>query len=234
MSASFFSKHKRWIKPVLGLILFACFLGLMKMLPFQEWLKPLFDHLEDLGPLGAVYFALIGIVLTICFVPVSVPVSLSGFFFGIGSGFLISTAVLLGGTSLGSLAGRWLWPRLKDKEMFQNDLFNALRKVMEKDGLWNIILLRMSPVFHFMTGNLFLGSLKLPFFRYLFFSFIGMIPGTLLMVSAGHLASETMVGEPDVPVWQGILFAFGVLAFAGVSWRITSRTREELNKQSEG
>ncbi|WFB36657.1 VTT domain-containing protein [Kiritimatiellota bacterium B12222] len=205
----------------------------MKFLPFQEWLKPLLKQLEDLGPLGAIYFTLIGIILTICFIPVSVPVSLSGFFFGIGTGLLISTGILLGGTTLGSLAGAGLWPRLKDKDMFQHTLFKALRQVMENDSLWTICLLRMTPVFHFMTGNLFLGSLKLPFLRYLFYSFMGMIPGTFLMVSAGHIASETVMSEAEVPLWQSLLFGLGVITFAWVSWHITSRTREELKKQSK-
>jgi uncharacterized membrane protein YdjX (TVP38/TMEM64 family) len=212
--------------------LFAGFLGLMRLLPFRDWLEPLLMPLQELGTWGKLLFALVGTLLALCFVPVSVPVSLSGFLFGVRSGFWVSSVILLGGTSLGTLAGTFLWPRLKDKPVFQHQLFQAVRRVMKRNGLWTVFLLRMSPFFHFMTGNLFLGSLHLPFFRYLGISYLGMIPGTLLVVSAGHIASQTLLGSPDLPVWQGGLFSIGVLVFASVSWHITARTREELGNDT--
>jgi uncharacterized membrane protein YdjX (TVP38/TMEM64 family) len=225
---------KTWQKWTVTVLLFIGFLVLLNVLPLQEWVKPFFSRLEEMGWIGGLLFVLIGIGMTLLFVPVTVLITLSGFFFGLGWGLVTSFLILSGGLSLGNLLGALLWPKLKQASMFQNPIFQAVREVIETSGLWMISLLRMSPFFHFMTGNLFLGSLKLNFFPYLGYSLLGMVPGTVLVVMAGDLASQSVQADSDLSAWKIALFIIGAAAFAVLSGYIAKRTRKVLDEKKDG
>jgi uncharacterized membrane protein YdjX (TVP38/TMEM64 family) len=220
---------KHLVKPLLGWLCFAGLLLLLRGLPFREWLLPNLESLQETGMAGKAIFVAIGILLTSLFLPVSILVFSSGMLFGVPVGFALATVILLSGTSLGFWMGRFLWPRIQDWSMFRNRIFRALHRAIEEEGLWLVTLLRLSPFFHFMTGNLFFGSLKVRFLPYLFFSYLGMIPGTLIVVYAGSIATKTLESEQRLPLWQGLLFAVGVIIFSWVSWRITLSTRKILH-----
>lgn len=216
------------LKPLLGWLCVAGLLLFLRGLPFQEWLLPNLESLQNTGMAGKAVFVATGILLTSLFVPVSILVFSSGMLFGLPVGFALATVILLVGTALGFVAGRRLWPRLQNWPMFQNRIFQAVHRAVEEEGLRLVTLLRLSPFFHFMTGNLFFGSLKVRFLPYLFFSYLGMIPGTLIVVYAGSIATRTLESDHRLPLWRGLLFAAGVLIFSWVSWRITLSTRKIL------
>lgn len=219
---------KLFFKNILVLLAFVGFLVLMRVLPFREWLRPVFDYLEEAGGLGMILFVLLCVLLTALFVPVSVVVFSSGMLFGLGMGYLLASAVLLAGNSLGFFAGRHLWSRIRHWPMFRQRIFQAVRRAVEAEGNRLIAFLRMTPFFHFMTGNLFFGSLDLKFGPYLLFSYLGMIPGTLLVVYAGSVANRALEDESGSSVWNWIFFGLGLLVFGWVSWRITLATRGKL------
>jgi uncharacterized membrane protein YdjX (TVP38/TMEM64 family) len=221
-------KLKRYWKPVLTLIGFMGLLVLLKFLPLEEYLKPLFAQFKDCGFWGGVLFVMLGVLLAVLFVPVSVLMILAGFIFGPVLGFVFASLILVGGTLIGFVGGRYLWPHINHLGMFQNPIFQSIRIAVEQEGNRLIAFLRMAPFFHFMTGNLFFGSLKLRFLTYLAFSYLGMVPGTLLLVFAGSVANSGGTDSETVRMGQWILFGLGILIFTGVSWRITQATRKIL------
>ena len=108
-------------------------------------------------------------------------------------------------------------------------MFTAIRKATEEEGYPLLVLLRMTPFMHFMTGNLFLGSLKLRFWPYMLASLSGMVPGTLLIVYGGSIAGSTLGGSSELQLWQWSLLALGIALFMGISWRITKKVRQILH-----
>ena len=222
---------KKFIKPLCTLLGFVAFLVAMKVLPFQEWLQPVFDFIENSGAWGPVYFVGISVVLVILFVPVSVLVTASGLLFGFWMGFVVISFTLMLGIIIGFVGGKGLWPKVKDASMFQRDIFQAVRKAVEKEGHYLIALLRMTPFFHFMTGNLFFGSLDIKTVPYLLFSYLGMIPGTLLLVYAGSLANNSLSDDGGMSLPQIAFFAVGLLVFSGISYRVTKVTKQILHKE---
>jgi uncharacterized membrane protein YdjX (TVP38/TMEM64 family) len=223
-----FTKFKRYWKPVLTLIGFIGLLVLLNFLPLEEWLKPLFTQLKDFGIWGGVLFVVLGVLLAVLFVPVSVLMTLAGYIFDPALGFVFASLILIGGTSIGFVGGRYLWPHIKHFEMFQASIFQSIRMAVEQEGNRLIAFLRMTPFFHFMTGNLFFGSLELRFLPYLAFSYLGMVPGTFLLVFAGSVTNSGSTDSEGVQMGQWILFGLGILVFTGVSWRITQATRKIL------
>jgi len=221
---------KKILKSLMPLLVFFAFLLAMKFLPFQEWLQPVFDFIENSGAWGPVYFVGISVMLVVLFVPVSVLVTASGLLFGFWKGFAVISFTLLLGIIIGFVGGKWLWPRVKDASMFQRDIFQAVRKAVEREGHYLIALLRMTPFFHFMTGNLFFGSLDLKAVPYLLFSYLGMIPGTLLLVYAGSLANNSLSDDGGMSLPQIAFFTVGLLVFSGISYRVTKVTKEILDQ----
>lgn len=76
------------------------------------------------------------------------------------------------------------------------------------------------------------GTLKIRFWPYLLSSLIGMIPGTLLSVYAGSVALSLLGDGKGVSFWQWFLFAVGLLLFAAISWRVTRKTQNILQKSA--
>jgi uncharacterized membrane protein YdjX (TVP38/TMEM64 family) len=212
---------------VLGVI------ALLQYAPLAEDLEKGLKSFQGKGVLSMVWFVGIGVGITLSFFPVSLVVSSSGFVFGWAWGFVMASGILLCGMGAGFWMGRWLWPKLSHYKIFQQKYFRAVRKAVEEEGYPLIVLLRMTPFLHFMTGNVFFGSLNLRFWPYLFYSYLGTIPGTLLLVYAGHLASSSISGEQKIEWGQTVFFVIGLLFVAGLSARITQKTRRILNRSGE-
>jgi uncharacterized membrane protein YdjX (TVP38/TMEM64 family) len=215
-------------KNIAGLAGLVALIAVLQALPFREWLEPLFEWLEDSGTWGMAGFVLTGALLSLLFVPVSVFVFSSGMLFGVSRGFGLASLVLVLGSLLGFAVGRWLWPRIQHRSVFQGQGVRAIRRALESEGYTFIAWLRMTPVFHFMTGNIIFGSLNLKWVPYMVFSYLGMIPGTLLMTYAGSIAGGSLSDSEGVPVAQIVFFllGFGVLILVGR--RITLSTRKAL------
>jgi uncharacterized membrane protein YdjX (TVP38/TMEM64 family) len=197
-------------------------------LPFKQWLDPVFARLDEAGLLGMLLFVLLAALFAILFVPVTVLIGAAGFLYGFPRGLLPSALVLMLGATAGFWGGRFFRSRLQKSAWFQHPVFRAVRRAMEENGYLLIALLRMTPFLHFMAGNLFFGTLQLHFVRYMLFSLLGMIPGTLLLVYGGSLARDGFSGAEPMSNWRALLFVLGLLIFAGIAWRITKRTRSLL------
>jgi uncharacterized membrane protein YdjX (TVP38/TMEM64 family) len=178
-------------------------------------------------------FICVGTLAVLLFVPVSVPVTAAGIFFGFPAGLFPAALMLAFGAAGGFGAGRLLWPKIKDRPLFDRPVFQAVRKAIEHDGYTLLALLRMTPVMHFMTSNIFFGSLNIRPGLYLLSSLLGMIPGTVLMVYGASVASTTFSDRDEVSIWEWTLFAAGLLLFIGISWRLTRKVRKIL-QESDG
>lgn len=225
-------KKKRVVQ-IGGVLLFIGLIVAMKFLPFDRWLDSFQQVLDDVGSAGVLIFIATATLAVLLFVPVSVPVTAAGLFFGFAGGLLPAFAVLAAGAAGGFFVGRFLWPKIKHFSMFDGSVFQAVRKALEHDGHVLLALLRMTPVMHYMTSNIFFGSLDIRFWPYLLASLLGMIPGTLLMVYGGSVASSAVGGgDEGVSLWQWILFAVGLLIFAAISWRVGRKTHRILEEEN--
>lgn len=225
---------KKRLQSYLVVLFLLCVVVLLQHVPMVEEFEKTLRSFQGKGVLSMLWFIGIGLVATLSFLPVSLVVSSSGFVFGWVWGFVIASGILISGMGAGFWLGRWLWPKLSERKLFEQKIFLAVRKAVEEEGNPLIFLLRMTPFFHFMTGNLFFGSLKIRFWPYLFYSYLGTVPGTLLMVYAGHLASTSITGEREIELWHTVFFVIGLVLMAGLSSLITKKTRRILDRSSSG
>lgn len=149
---------------------------------------------EDPWIWGAAYAA-----LAVGLIALSVPVAsgliiVCGFLFGHWRGALIISAGAPIGALLAMLASRYV-------------LRNAVRRVaarrpqlhrwvvtadqgIERDGWYYLLLLRLTPVIPFFLINALMGLTRIRPWTFLWVTFVGMLPTTLVFVHAGATASE--------------------------------------------
>jgi uncharacterized membrane protein YdjX (TVP38/TMEM64 family) len=222
-----------WFKRLLCLMGLIALLLWLRNLPLMGELKTWLKSFQSEGAVSMIRFGGVGVVLILLFMPVSVVLASAGFVFGWMWGFVVASGIILCGLSGGFGLGRWLWPKISSWSLFQHDTFHALRKAIESEGNMLICLIRMTPFLHFMTGNLFFGSLRLRFWPYLGFSYLGTVPGTLLLVYSGHLAAESVTRSEGLNFWHGGLLLTGLVLVTFLGARVTGRTRRILSKQQE-
>jgi uncharacterized membrane protein YdjX (TVP38/TMEM64 family) len=135
------------VKPLLSLFTVTVLILVINFLPFQEWLQPVFDAIDEAGSWGPLLFVGLAILLVLLFVPVSALVTASGLLFGFWLGFALISVTLILGIAAGFIGGNILWPKIKDFELFQRPGFKAVRNAVEKEGNYLIALLRMTHFF---------------------------------------------------------------------------------------
>ena len=220
----------RWTWAV-GVMLVAAAIFGMREFPWRREVKPWLAALESAGWMGQAGYVLAGGVLVLLFVPASVPVVLAGVLFGFANGLALAMGVLGVGSLGGFVLGRVLWKRIRGLPWFQGARLTAARRAVELEGAWWVAFLRLVPFLHFMSSNLFFGSLPLRLLPYLAYSVIGMLPGTALLVYGGSIANRGLEGGGMPSTWRLAFLAAGAGVFGLVSWRLARRARLELARR---
>ncbi len=222
---------KQTKKTLIGVAIGVVVLAALSQLPLKDWLEPLWDYIQDAGAWGYFIFLVVGTLCSLLMLPISPVVVASGLLFGFWIGLGMSLVVLLLSSAIAFELGGHFWDRFSHHSAFQNKYFKAIRKAIESEGVYLVGLLRLTPFIHFTVGNLFYGSLSLKFWRFLFASMLGMLPGTAIFVYAGYLARRSFGEDVELNGWQIALFGVGVLVFAGITWLVTRKTRRILREE---
>lgn len=203
------------------------------LIPLAEWLRTFTHWVQGAGWPGIAAFALLYVLVTVLGLP-ALPLTLgAGVVYGpLGGTLLVSPASVLG-ASLAFLLGRTLlrgWVRTRTEG---NAKFQALDQAIGREGWRLVALLRLSPVFPFSLLNYGLGATGIGFGSYVLASWLAMLPGTFLYVSAGAAAGAAagLSAKPGVPAWMLYL---GLAATVLVTLRITLIARRALAKALPG
>ena len=148
---------------------------------------------------------------------------------------MVSRASTLGAT-LAFLLGRsfardWVGARLATMPRFA-----ALDQAIAERGAVVVFLTRLAPIFPFNLLNYALGLTQIRLRQYVLASWLGMMPGTLLYVYLGSIASDlSSLLQGDLPEFGGSnwLFYVGLLATAVLTIVITRIATSALNKELE-
>ena len=186
--------------------------------------------LESLGPWGPVIFVLLYIVAAVLFVPGSALTLGAGALFGVGLGsVLVSVGAALGATAA-FLVGRYLARDWVAKKIEGNAAFAALDRAVATEG-WKIVgLTRLSPAFPFTLLNYAFGLTQVSLRDYVFASWIGMMPGTVMYVYLGSLARAA--GERHRTPAEWALYGVGLVATLVVTLFVTRLARAALAQRT--
>ncbi len=156
---------------------------------------------------AALYFILYVLVTTLSLPGAALLTLLGGALFGLWPGILLVSFASTLGATLAMLVSRYL---LRDwvRHRFAGQM-RTVNDGVARDGAFYLFALRLMPLFPFFVVNLLAGVTRLGVWRYWWVSQLGMLPGAIVYLNAGHqLGQITSLHDILSP---GVVFAFTLL-----------------------
>ncbi len=205
--------RRGWLKPVLLVAVLAAILAAARVFDLGDRLVELRAWILGLGPLGAVVFVLIYGVATTVALPASVLTVAAGAMFGSAQGVaLVSVGSTLGAAGAFALA-RWLARDAVSRWLADSEKFRQLDALTGRHGAIIVAITRLVPIFPFNLLNYGFGLTRIPFWTYLFWSWLCMLPGTVLyVVGADAIARGLAEGRVPWALVAALAVALGILA----------------------
>jgi uncharacterized membrane protein YdjX (TVP38/TMEM64 family) len=185
-------------KPLLLLGIVVAVMVLSQVLGVGEYLKALQAWIRGLGYWGPLVFILLYAVTTVAALPGSVMSVFAGAVFGpvIGVVAVIFGATL--GAGLAFLVARYFAREAVSSWLSSKEKFRQLDDLTEKQGAIMVAVTRLVPLFPFNLLNYGFGLTKVPFWTYVGWSFLCMLPGTVLYVVGASAVTEALA-EGRIP-----------------------------------
>jgi uncharacterized membrane protein YdjX (TVP38/TMEM64 family) len=217
-------------RPISLLVAVAAIIVLSYVFGIGEKLGALREWIHSLGALGPLVFILIYIGAVIAALPGSAITIIAGAIFGSVWGVIVVSIASTLGASLAFLIGRYFAREATAKWLSKREKFQKLDDLAEKHGAIIVALVRIVPIFPFNFVNYGFGLTRVRFWTYVFWSWICMLPGTILYV-VGTDALTRAVIQKRVP-WTliGVMVVVGVILVALV--RIARRRLHEEDEQT--
>ena len=218
--------HGLW-RPIALIAAIVVILIVAKTFGLGERLGALRDWIQALGPWGPVVFVFLYAVAVVAALPGSALTVAAGALFGSVLGVIVVSIASTLGASLSFLMGRYFardavagW--LSDKEKFRR-----LDQLTEEHGAIMVALTRLVPIFPFNLLNYGFGLTRVPFWTYALWSWLCMLPGTVLYVVGADVVTKAVV-QGKVP-WALV----GALVGAGVILAILVRQARRKLRERE-
>jgi uncharacterized membrane protein YdjX (TVP38/TMEM64 family) len=171
---------------------------------------------EHLVLAGLVFF-ITYVLVTALSLPVATVLSLlGGFLFDLWLGVLLVSFASTTGATLAFVGSRYLFRDLVQRRFAR--WFDVINRGLEKDGIYYLLTLRLTPAVPFFVVNLVMGLTQLPVRTFWWVSQIGMLPATVIYVNAGkQLGSIT--SPRDILTWP-LLVSLALLGIAPLLFRL--------------
>jgi len=221
------NKARGWLKPTLFALLLLVVVISARLLGIGERLGDLRDWIEGLGGWGPVVFVPLYALGVVAALPGSALTVAAGALFGsvLGVILVINAATL--GASFSFLIARYLARESVAGWLGKNEKFQRLDQLTEKHGAIIVAITRLVPIFPFNLLNYGFGLTRVPFWTYVVWSWLCMLPGTILFV-VGADALTRGVAEREVP-WALV----GVLVGAAILLTILVRQARRKLQEDE-
>lgn len=220
----------RW-KWALAILTVAALVFALRRLDIQATLERLLAWIHQLGAWGPALFIILYTACTVLFVPGTVLSLGAGAIFGVGLGSIYVSLGSTAGATLAFLAGRTIARDVIARRIQSNERFLAIDRAVAAEG-WKIVLLtRLSPIFPFTFLNYAFGLTRIPLGPYVFASWIGMLPGTVMYVYLGSLAKASL-GEHERTSAEWTLYGVGLFATIAVTAYVTKLAGRALSEKT--
>jgi len=151
-------------------------------------LVPTLEHastwLGELGVIGALIFAVLIAVSSLCLLPASPFIVAASAVFGFTLGLFTSALGIILGAAAGYFLSRLFLRKDLADQLKGRPTFKAIDQAIAEEGWKIVFLLRLCPI-PFGLANYLYGLTAIPFLPYLITSFVGAIPGMILFSQLG-------------------------------------------------
>jgi uncharacterized membrane protein YdjX (TVP38/TMEM64 family) len=161
------------------------------------------EWINDFGVWSPLIFILIYAAATVAAVPGSALTLIAGSIFGSVKGVLVVSIASTLGASLAFLVSRYVMRNSIVEWLSDNKKFQSLDRLTEQHGNIMVAFTRLVPLFPFNLLNYGFGLTKVPLMTYVLWSWMCMLPGTILYVVGGDAISKAL--EEGKPPWVLII-----------------------------
>jgi len=180
-----------------------------------------------------VVYVLIYILSTVAALPGVVISIIGGAIYGSFLGVILVSIGSTLGASLAFLIARYFARGAVVRWLSKDEKFSRLDEMTEKHGAVIVAIVRLIPLFPFDLLNYGFGLTRIPFRTYVLWSWICMLPGTVLYVVGADAVSKAIVSG-GIP-WPLIIIvmACAVLLFllARYAYRILNNREKNIDDQ---
>jgi uncharacterized membrane protein YdjX (TVP38/TMEM64 family) len=173
--------NARW-RPLALLFVIAMLLLGAKVFGLGERLGELRNWINSLGAWGPVVFVFLYIGAVVAAIPGSALTVTAGALFGSVFGVVVVSVGSTVGAGLAFLIARYLARDATARWLVNNEKFRMLDQLTRERGAIIVALARLVPLFPFNLLNYGFGLTGVSFWTYLFWSWLCMLPGTVLYV----------------------------------------------------
>jgi len=219
-------------RPIALLLVVIAILVLSYVFGIGEKLAALRGWIEALGALGPAVFILIYAGAVVAALPGSAITIIAGAIFGSVLGVIIVSIASTLGAALAFLVGRYFARDAIAKWLSKRERFRKLDDLTEEHGATIVALVRIVPVFPFNIVNYGFGLTRVRFWTYVFWSWLCMLPGTVLYVVGTDAISQAMI-QKRVP-WPLIGVFIAVLVLLVVLVRLARKRLHEEDQEVLG
>jgi uncharacterized membrane protein YdjX (TVP38/TMEM64 family) len=175
-----------------------------KLTDLREWIS-------NMGSWGPLVFVLIYIVAVVAALPGSAITIVGATLFGsVGGVVLVSIASTIG-ASLSFLIARYLARNFILGKLARNDHFQKLERLTAEHGAIIVAIARLVPLFPFNVINYGFGLTAIRFRTYVFWSWLCMLPGTVLYVVGTDAIVSGLASEKIPWLLIGVLLMVGIV-----------------------
>jgi uncharacterized membrane protein YdjX (TVP38/TMEM64 family) len=216
-------------RPVALLVVVVVLLVAARALGLGERLGELRDWIASLGAWGPIVYMGLYVVAVVAAIPGSAITVLAGVLFGSLAGTVMVSAASVTGATLAFLIARYFARASVAEWLARSERFNRLDAMTARHGAIMVAVTRLVPLFPFNLLNYGFGLTRVPLWTYVFWSWLCMLPGTVLYVAGADTVS-TALAEGRVP-WRLAALAAVMLALV---LALGFFTRRYLRREEEG
>ncbi|MFA5102660.1 MAG: TVP38/TMEM64 family protein [Candidatus Thermoplasmatota archaeon] len=171
-----------WWKPVILISGILILFLVMNLYGFGQDIEKLQNWIQSLGIWGPVAFFFIYLGSVIATIPGTIFGVIAGGLFGSFIGVILISISSTVGASLCFLIARYFARDTVARWLLKNKTMKRLDELTEEQGMMIVGVTRLIPLFPFTLLNYGFGLTKVPFKTYVFWSWLCMLPGTIIVV----------------------------------------------------
>jgi uncharacterized membrane protein YdjX (TVP38/TMEM64 family) len=198
-------------RPILLMSLVVVMIALSYIFGIGEKLGALRDWIQSLGALGAVVFVFIYAGATVAALPGLAITIVAGVIFGSLVGVIVVSIASTLGASMAFLIARYFARDATANWLARREKFKKLDDLTEKHGAIIVAIVRLVPLFPFNFVNYGFGLTKVRFWTYVSWSWLCMLPGTILYVVGTDAVIQAIMRKEAPWTLIGIVVAVGIL-----------------------
>lgn len=226
------SKGKRtphWWRPIILLLVVIAVVVLAGVFNLGQELARLRGWIDSLGPVGPLVYVAIYIAAVVAAIPGSAITVIAGAMFGAVLGVILVSIASTIGASLAFLIARYFARDATASWLSGRESFRKLDDLTARHGAVIVALTRLVPLFPFNVLNYGFGLTRVRFWTYVFWSWLCMLPGTILYVVGADAVTRGLT-QGKVP-WDLVII---VALVAGILALLVWQARKKLRTKEHG